>query len=141
MQTFFCEADAETTARSLDSRRLGKQRVEAIQVARANLGLTERSGWLNHPCTRMWRPYMGYLVRVYLPAMLTEWERRGYRNDACLRHLEELSSIAPKNTESPAWLSAALIQSHRSNLIRKNPDHYRKLWPEVPDDLPYVWPD
>ena len=24
--------------------------------------------------------------------------------------------------------------------MRKEPDHYRPLLPDVPDDLPYVWP-
>jgi hypothetical protein len=31
-------------------------------------------------------------------------------------------------------------QSHRSALVRKDPGHYRPLFPDVPDDLPYVWP-
>lgn len=30
--------------------------------------------------------------------------------------------------------------SHRSNLIRKLPSHYGPLWPNVPDNLPYIWP-
>jgi hypothetical protein len=30
--------------------------------------------------------------------------------------------------------------SHRSALVRKDPGHYRPLFPDVPDDLPYVWP-
>jgi hypothetical protein len=31
-------------------------------------------------------------------------------------------------------------RSHRSALIRKDPDRYGLLFPGVPDDLPYVWP-
>ena len=38
------------------------------------------------------------------------------------------------------WLTDDLILSHRSNLIRKAPEHYAPLWPDVPDNLPYVWP-
>lgn len=41
----------------------------------------------------------------------------------------------------PSWLTDEFCLSHRSNLIRKNPDHYRPLWPDVPDNLPYIWPD
>jgi len=29
--------------------------------------------------------------------------------------------------------------SHQSNLVRKYPEYYRWLFPDVPDDLPYVW--
>ncbi len=42
---------------------------------------------------------------------------------------------------SPEWLgNTDFHQSHRSNLIRKRPDYYRAIWPDVPDNLPYVWP-
>jgi hypothetical protein len=41
----------------------------------------------------------------------------------------------------PSWLGEpALHRSHQSALVRKLPEHYRPLFPEVPDDLPYVWP-
>ncbi len=41
----------------------------------------------------------------------------------------------------PPWLGdEALHLSHRSALVRKDPDHYRPQFPDVPDDLPYVWP-
>lgn len=43
MNTFIISADPRETARLLDYRRLGKQRVEAFQLLRANLGLTK--GW------------------------------------------------------------------------------------------------
>jgi hypothetical protein len=31
-------------------------------------------------------------------------------------------------------------RSHRSKLVQKAPEHYRPLFPDVPDDLDYVWP-
>jgi hypothetical protein len=31
-------------------------------------------------------------------------------------------------------------RSHRSALVRKDPAYYRPLFPDVPDDLEYVWP-
>ena len=41
----------------------------------------------------------------------------------------------------PTWLfDSELQRSHRSALVRKDPDHYRPHFPDVPDDLPYVWP-
>jgi hypothetical protein len=41
----------------------------------------------------------------------------------------------------PPWLGdEALHRSHQSSLVRKDPTHYRAHFPDVPDDLPYVWP-
>jgi hypothetical protein len=34
----------------------------------------------------------------------------------------------------------AVHRSHRSALVRKDPEHYRPRFPDVPPDLPYVWP-
>ena len=43
--------------------------------------------------------------------------------------------------ELPGWLGdEALHRSHQSALVRKDPEHYRRFFPDVPDDLPYVWP-
>ena len=39
------------------------------------------------------------------------------------------------------WLGdRAFHRSHRSVLVQKDPSHYRPLFPGVPEDLPYVWP-
>ena len=41
----------------------------------------------------------------------------------------------------PHWLGdEAVHRSHQSALVRKDPEHYRRCFPDVPDDLPYVWP-
>src|SRR3712207_9547123 len=53
MQTFLPVADFTETARLLDNPRLGKQRVECLQVLRA-LELPDY-GWANHPVVTMWR--------------------------------------------------------------------------------------
>ena len=43
--------------------------------------------------------------------------------------------------ELPDWLGdESLHRSHQSALVRKDPEHYRRFFPDVPDDLPYVWP-
>ena len=54
-----------------------------------------------------------------------------------LRSQAELASAGAL----PPWLGDEDIHlSHRSALVRKDPDHYRPFFPDVPDDLPYVWP-
>ena len=60
VQTFLPYPDFRRTAEALDSPRLGKQRVETLQILRA-LELPEY-GWGNHPAVRMWRGYTPALV-------------------------------------------------------------------------------
>ncbi len=41
----------------------------------------------------------------------------------------------------PPWLGdEAVHRSHRSALVRKDPDHYGPLFDDIPPDLEYVWP-
>ena len=43
--------------------------------------------------------------------------------------------------QPPPWIDCEDVYiSHRSNLIRKDPEHYKHYWPDVPDSLEYVWP-
>ena len=60
MQTFLPYADFEKTAKCLDYRRRGKQRVEATQIIQTLSGVT--TGWHNHPATKMWRGHELALV-------------------------------------------------------------------------------
>lgn len=143
MQTFIVNKDHTVTAQSLDYRRLGKQRVEAIQIAQTILGTSNGRGWANHPAVKMWKPYIGHLIWKYLPAMIDEWERRGYNGPKCKEHLSRLQELVPYRTEfefEPPWLNNDLIVSHKSNLIRKLSEHYAPKFPNIPNDLEYIWP-
>lgn len=132
---------AEETARTLDPERLGKQRIEALTSARLVLGQTDKPGWAAHPIVDAWRPYVSWLVQVYVPANLSEWEGRGYRNE---RSREAWRALLPLVEDDeplpPAWLGSDIIRSHRSYLLRRHPEWYRRLWPDQPDDLPLLWP-
>jgi hypothetical protein len=131
MQTFLPYPDFEKSMRVLDYRRLGKQRIEARQLLRALQG---EGGWVNHPATRMWRGYEPALM-LYHDAAIKEWIRRGYQNS--------MELLKPKKAKlvMPPWLGDRKFHcSHQSNLVRKFPEHYRKYFPKVPDDLPYLWP-
>ncbi len=82
MQTFLPYADFDDCAAVLDDRRLGKQRVEALQVMRA---LTiERYGWKSHPVVLMWTGYEEALA-AYGTAICREWCRRGYADTCALK--------------------------------------------------------
>lgn len=124
--------DYAQSAQCLDRQRLGKQRIECMQIARVLAG--ETKGWANHPAVKMWR---GYGLCGYWRAIINEWRSRGYV-DNTVRELERLAPLLPIAT--PHWLGdAAFHLSHQSNLLRKDAAHYSKYF-TCPADLPYVWP-
>jgi hypothetical protein len=148
LQTFLPYPDFAASAQALDQRRLGKQRVEALQVLRALT--TPGYGWRHHPAVRMWRGHSEALG-TYGVTICRTWYSRGFADTCELQLREELARVgvaAPRSQEElaeagalPPWLGdPALHRSHQSSLLRKDPDFYRPLFPDVPDDLPYVWP-
>lgn len=139
MHTFLPYPDFRKSAEVLDWRRLGKQRVECKQLINALLDPT-RKGWQNHPATNMWRGHLAALA-LYGLRCCEEWRRRGYQ-DSLLPFFEaHLAPDNPAECSFPPWLGREEVHaSHRSNLLRKEPGHYRIFWPAEPDDLPYVWP-
>lgn len=136
MQTFLPYPDFAASAAVLDRQRLGKQRIEVMQVLRALRG--ETKGWSNHPCTRMWRGHENALV-AYGLAICAEWTGRGYQ-DTCAAKIEALRVDGTE--EPPAWIGdEEFHRSHQSKLVRKDPEYYRSHFPDVPDDLQDVWPN
>jgi hypothetical protein len=145
MQTFLPVADFAESARLLDSPRLGKQRVETLQVLRA-LELPDY-GWASHPVVTMWRGRTAGLV-VYGLAMVRAWRQRGFA-DSTETLIAEFAPDAAAMSQAqaadagllPSWVGdEALHRSHRSNLLAKDPDFYRPLFGGDPEGLPYVWP-
>ena len=137
MQTFLPYADFTKTAQCLDMRRLGKQRSEVIQLL--NALLIPGKGWGNHPAAKMWKGYEECL-RVYGLSICQEWIMRGYK-DTCLQKIHKFSPPVVVGNLCPPWLGhKAFHDSHKSNLLRKDPVFYGKYKWNVPDDLPYVWP-
>lgn len=131
MQTFLPVPDFYESATMLDSRRLGKQRVECVQLINAIRGTS--TGWRNHPAARMWENNVDAL-RHYFNVMSGEWVLRGYMHTMGFY-------VLPEHPVMPSWLGdPAFHASHRSNLLRKDPTHYGQFGWSEPDDLPYIWP-
>jgi hypothetical protein len=138
MQTFLPYPNFSATAKVLDYKRLGKERIEAIQILNTLTGSS--NGWINHPAVKMWRGYEPALL-MYLFDIMDEWKIRGYRNDACEVHYERLKRIIPEKSVKPHWLgSKEFHASHRSNLLRKDPIYYGQFGWKEPNNLEYVWP-
>lgn len=129
MQTFLPYPDFQKSMQVLDYRRLGKQRVEALQIHNALTGIS--LGWRNHPATNMWRGYEDALAS-YMNTAIIEWISRGYKNTMKITQVDRYTL--------PPWFGdPAFHLSHQSNLVRKLPEHYRKYF-DVPDNIPYLWP-
>lgn len=149
MQTFLPYPGFRETALVLDRRRLGKQRVEALQVLR---GLVVPGyGWRRHPAVRMWAGYEEALVRYGLE-ICRVWRELGHQDSCAATLVADLAATRPHEPvrdqsvlgaegELPPWLGDdSFHRSHRSALVRKDPATYTRHFPDVPDDLPYVWP-
>lgn len=145
MQTFLPSQSFYRSAEVLDNRRLGKQRVETMQIMKAIL--LPNYGWKNHPAVKMWQEHP-LVLKQYQDAICYVWTQRGFK-DTCqyktfqlvLDNADYISVSFPKAEEHPWWLGHDKFHdSHKSNLIRKDPEHYKKLWPDFPDDLEYFWP-
>lgn len=132
MQTFLPYSDFKKTAQCLDYRRLGKQRVEAMQILNIVSGKTPHSRWKNHPCVKMWIGYENCLGK-YMNEMIHEWISRGYKNTMKFWKLDEASQ-KPRFIENPAFHA-----SHRASLLAKDYNYYKQFgWIEKPE-INYIW--
>ena len=132
MQTFLPYPDFLDSAQCLDYRRLGKQRVEAMQIHNIVSGKRSTGGWINHPAVKMWQGF-DKLLAYYHNVMIREWIDRGYTNNMIF--LPEHGTY-----DLPPWLGDnRLHSSHRSNLLRKDYDYYRQFGWSEPNDLEYYW--
>lgn len=144
MQTFLPYESFEMSAQSLSDGKgghLNNQRNEALVILKSCI--SPLGGWPHHSATRMWRGYEWHLV-IYIEALQAECERRGIAGGTAMSRAHTISlefHLARKRADRPLWLGdPEFHRGHRSNLIRKNPDHYGPQFPGVPDDLPYIWP-
>jgi hypothetical protein len=158
MQTFLPWPDFRASARDLDVQRLGKQRVETLQLLQSRLRYLQRQayggefknqipGWYHHPARHMWHEHEP-LLAVYGYAICDEWTARGYK-DTCREQISlVLQAIVGFQDEInmpchvvPAWfIDDRLFESHRAALLRKNPEHYASYKGTCDPELDYFWP-
>ena len=100
MQTFLPYPLYQDSVKCLDNKRLGKQRVECMQLLKAlstggiQNSLTPQRGfkyvnglyqrktpWYNHPAAQMWKGFEGQLA-IYGLHVCNEWIKRGFK-DTC----------------------------------------------------------
>jgi hypothetical protein len=140
MQTFLPLPDFAASARVLDTRRLGKQRIEAWQILATLSGAS--SGWANHPAVRMWRA-TPYALALYGTVICDEWRARGHE-DAMRPRFDAIlaTHFAAGGFCLPRWFGDdAFHAAHRCNLLRKDAAWYGQFGWGEPPDLPYFWPE
>lgn len=130
MMTFVISSNLIECAKSLDSKRLGKQRVEAFQILKTLRG--QSHGWKNHPAVRMWEGYEKALA-LYMNCMIDEWVHRGYKNT--------MKKEETEHVEFPWWFYwKPLHDSHKASLNRKMPEFYSFEVEQIFMDHGYIWP-
>lgn len=151
MQTFLPYADFGASARALDNQRLGKQRVECLQLLNVlSASDRPRKGWRNHPACKMWEHHC-VLLATYGQVVCAEWKARGFK-DTCSEKIAQVVMLDAWDRAQlpgkPAWLGdERLHASHRSNLMRKAWDSNDDVldwylafdWKDDPD-ADYWWP-
>lgn len=150
LQTFLPYPSFEKSVEVLDYRRLGKQRVEAMQILQSlvsNHCLSfpeflkdtvikplKEYGWGSHAAVKMWVGFEKALA-VYFNNCVIEWTNRGYRNNLELIPVE-------CHFEYPYWIGDDKFHSsHRAALLFKDFSFYSKFgWSESPG-IRYYWPE
>jgi hypothetical protein len=122
-------------------RRAKARRLWALRAAgKHRLARARVRGYVHHPAVRMWRDHDWQLINygntchcalIWLCGTVSPFDQL----------LEDAWCEAPWSPTPPPWLGdPAFHASHRSNLLRKDPEHYGKFGWSEPDNLPYVWP-
>lgn len=143
MQTFLPYPDFRQSAAALDTARLGKQRVEALQTLRALV--LPGYGWQTHPAIRMWMGYVPALT-MYGLAMVDEWMERGHPDNTRANIAEFAPQAAHPDYASkillPPWLGDPDFHlSHRSKLVHKDSKFYSPLFSDAIPEMDYIWPE
>jgi hypothetical protein len=132
VNTFLPYADFTACAKSLDNKRLGKQRVEAMQIY--NVISKNQRAWSHHPAVLMWIGHLNALAS-YINEMIIEWKRRGFVNNM-------LMMPVVKPIRKPWWCGCVTFHiTYQANLIRKDV-LYKKQF-KVPRKFiayTYLWP-
>jgi len=129
------------SVRSLDDKRLNRQILECKQILNVLNGSAD--GYRNHPAVLMWQGHERALC-LYAMGACMEWRigrkfktHMGEDFHAMDAVLKEQGQTAGK----PPWAGDLNVcRSHRSNLIRRDPEFYGELWPNTPEAMPYLWP-
>jgi hypothetical protein len=119
--------DFKQTAKCLDNARLIKQRLESKMIMATLGGFSD--SWSNHPVMHMWNGHLNWLY-AYNTAIYEEYANRGFndntRKDFDLLYSQICANPLLVSNSEPYWLNCSNTHyTHRGNLFRKKPEHYK----------------
>ena len=135
MQTFLPYPNYIRSVQALDNKRLGKQRVEAMQIINILEGKQASKGWRNHPAVKMWVGYTNSL-KYYCNCCIDEWIKRGFKNTMIKYDVDH-------QNEDPWWIgNKDFHRAMRARLIVKDRDYYFPKFrlDDGFNDGKYLWP-
>ena len=136
MNTFMPYSCFVKSAKCLDRQRLGKQRVEVMQILDA---IANGSRWQNHPAVTMWRNHELSLCS-YGETICREWRKRGYK-DTCAPRISAFRDVFRGAYGTPWWLGSEIFHAaHRAALLAKAPEWYQQFGWSEPPKIAYFWP-
>lgn len=132
------------TMDDIDTDLLATQRVDAWQLFTSFIYDTQLVAE-SHP---VWRCWVGYeaAVAAYGAATDAALAARSIGHGGLGMHfargIEELRTAGEEETfVMPPWTDDAdVLRSHRSNMVRRWPEHYADTWRGTPALMPYLWP-
>jgi len=134
MQTFLPYPNYVRSVQALDNKRLGKQRVEAMQII--NILEGQQSRWKNHPAVKMWVGYTNSL-KYYANCCIDEWIKRGFKNTMKKYPVDF-------QNEDPWWIGDKNFhRAMRARLIEKNEAFYLPKFTSIDkgfNEGKYFWP-
>lgn len=137
MQTFMPYSDFTQSLQVLDKQRLGKQRVEGLQILNTLAGFSD--GWRAHPAVRMWRGAIPALIE-YTLCSCDLWTALGYKDSIADKIYDKFHPYFRFPIIIPKWCSnPRVIDSHKAMLYHKNPEHY-KQFASYANITEYYWP-
>lgn len=152
------------TLRFLDSKRLGKQRIEALDIYRINsqcpCGTSDKhmalltKKYSNHPIVKMWKGHE-YALLLYGLTACDLWINCGYNDTTREKFANEILKyrFIDNIPRYPKWWHIEEIHlSHVCNLIRKNKNFYGPIYCNTNNECyaqqiqamssrPYIWYD
>lgn len=131
--TFLPFPDFKQSISVLDTKRLGKQRVEASQILKA---IRNGGGYAKHPATKMWIGYENALCQYY-NICLDEWESRGFTNNMVRENIAG-------EIVYPWYIGWEIFHnSHKASLYRKDTEFYSCKFKDLESiyiNRGYIWP-
>lgn len=124
------------TAKVIDNKRTGKQRVEAKQLLNILLDRNTSSAWKNHPVLKMWIPWSEAL-KLYYNCFVNEWISRGFRNNMLY---EAINEEALEFQSIPLFITNKhFVNRMKANLLSKDENFYNKYKWNVQAKTGYYW--